>query len=397
MSPADDRWSRGARGHWFQAVLCVAATLGLIGLFFVPAVAPAMLKLEHWTADWRTAWLSDRRATAHPDLAIVTIDLAALEPYPFLLPISRSLQADIVDILARSGVRAIALDFYYIKATVPEDDEKFVRVLSKHKDKLIVGAYENAYVLKPGQLADQQTLIEKLQARVGYLSLNPGRDGVVRTRAEADSTWTHRRSFSSQIADAVGRKQLSEPERISWLLPARDGRDAILKIRAKDLLDPVSGAALMVKDRVVIVAGDLPYFDRHRTPLTIATGSEMIGAEIHAQMAAELIDGGRSYADLTPSQARIFLAGLVAIAVILGWRFRRRRLDFLDWRIASFVVVACDALVFKFSNLVLPFTLAAFAWVLGVTFGTQVRGVISAIRSRHANSTLDNVQDAPRN
>ena len=123
MSPADDRWSRGARGHWFQAVLCVAATLGLIGLFFVPAVAPAMLKLEHWTADWRTAWLSDRRATAHPDLAIVTIDLAALEPYPFLLPISRSLQADIVDILARSGVRAIALDFYYIKATVPEDDE----------------------------------------------------------------------------------------------------------------------------------------------------------------------------------------------------------------------------------------------------------------------------------
>ena len=118
MSPADDRWSRGARGHWFQAVLCVAATLGLIGLFFVPAVAPAMLKLEHWTADWRTAWLSDRRATAHPDLAIVTIDLAALEPYPFLLPISRSLQADIVDILARSGVRAIALDFYYMGSEI---------------------------------------------------------------------------------------------------------------------------------------------------------------------------------------------------------------------------------------------------------------------------------------
>ncbi len=373
-------------GGWLQFLVCIAAAVGLVGLFFVPAVSPALLKLEHWTADWRTAWLSDQGATSHPDLAIVTIDLGALEPYPFLLPISRSLQADVVESLARNGARAIALDFYYTKPTIPADDDKLLRVFGAHKDRLILGVYENADALKPDQLAYQQALIETTQARVGFLNLNPGRDGVVRTRAAGAVSSTPRRSFSSEIADAVGRKQSTEPERISWLLRARDGSDAILKIRAQDLLDPASSAASRVKGRVVIVAGDLPYFDRHRTPLTISTGSQMIGAEIHAQMAAELIDGGRSYGELTNSQARIFLAALAAIGVVLGWRFRQRRFDFLDWRIVSIMVLACDALVFKFAHLVLPLTLAAFAWGLGVAFGTQLRGIISVLQFRRADS-----------
>jgi len=147
-----------------------------------------------------------------------------------------------------------------------------------------------------------------------------------------------------------------------------------LRIEAHKLLDPASGEAARLRDRVVIIAADLPYFDRHRTPLSLSTGTEMTGAEIHAHMAAELIDGNRSYSELTPLQARVFLAGLAAVAVVLGWRFQSRRFDVLDWRVASFAVVAADALVFKFAHLILPFTLAAFAWVLGITLGTQVRG-----------------------
>ena len=133
---------------------------------------------------------------------------------------------------------------------------------------------------------------------------------------------------------------------------------------------------------MVIIAGEFPYFDRHRTPLSLSTGTEMTGAEIHAQMAAELIDGNRSYSELTPLQARVFLAGLAALAVALGWRFQARRFDVLDWRVASFAVVAADALVFKFAHLILPFTLAAFAWVLGITLGTQTRGAAAWLAHR---------------
>jgi CHASE2 domain-containing sensor protein len=103
----------------------------------------------------------------------------------------------------------------------------------------------------------------------------------------------------------------------------------------------------------------------------------MTGAEIHAHMAAELIDANRSYAELTPFAARLFLAGLAALAVALGWRFQARRFDVLDWRVVSFAIVGADALLFKSAHLVLPFTLAAFAWALGIALGAQSRGAIA--------------------
>ena len=65
-----------------------------------------------------------------------------------------------------------------------------------------------------------------------------------------------------------------------------------------------------------------------------------------------------------------------------SWRFHARRFDLLDWRVASFAVVAADALVFKFAHLILPFTLAAFAWVLGITLGTQTRGAAAWLAHR---------------
>ena len=359
---------------WHPAALCLAAILGLVGLFFVPAVAPTLLKLEHWTADWRTALLSDRRATTHPDLAIVAINSETLEPYPFMLPIDRGLQADIVTAVERAGARAIALDFYFTKGTIKEADERFYRVLASLGDKLILGAYENPAALKPNQLAYQYDFLGQLRAQVGFLNLNRDRDDVVRSRAPPPAGVRYPESLSARLANAAGRKQPDTPERIAWLLPPRDGSSTFLRVEAHRLLDASKGEAARLKDRVVIIAGEFPYFDRHRTPLSLSTGTEMTGAEIHAHMAAELIDGNRSFSELTPFQARTFLAGLAALAVVLGWRFRVRRFDFLDWRIASLAVVAADALVFKFGHLILPFTLAAFAWVLGIMLGSQARG-----------------------
>ena len=86
--------------------------------------AQRCLKLEHWTADWRTALLSDRQATTHPGLAIVAITSETLEPYPFMLPIDRGLQAKIVAAVVGAGARAVALDFYFIKGTVKDTDER---------------------------------------------------------------------------------------------------------------------------------------------------------------------------------------------------------------------------------------------------------------------------------
>jgi CHASE2 domain-containing sensor protein len=107
----------------------------------------------------------------------------------------------------------------------------------------------------------------------------------------------------------------------------------------------------------------------------------MTGTEIHAHMVAELIDGHRSLSELTPLQVRFFLAALALLGIALGWRFQTRRFNFFDWRLASLAIVVVDALLFKFAHTVLPF-LAAFAWILGVTIGTQLRSAIAWVMAR---------------
>src|SRR5262249_44735775 len=54
-------------------LLCAGSILVLIGLFLVPAVAPALLRAEHWAADWRTAFLSDRASTSHAGVAMIPV------------------------------------------------------------------------------------------------------------------------------------------------------------------------------------------------------------------------------------------------------------------------------------------------------------------------------------
>jgi len=190
---------------WYPVALGVASLLGLLGLFCVPAVAPALLKLEHWTADWRTALLSDRLATTHPSLAIVAITSATLEPYPFLLPVDRGLQADLVESVLRAGARAVALDFYYTKGTIQDADDRLQGALAAADGKLILGAYENTAALKEAQRAYQYAFLGKHSAPVGYLNLNADRDNVVRSRTPPPPG-RYGESFSARLAAATGHK-----------------------------------------------------------------------------------------------------------------------------------------------------------------------------------------------
>lgn len=53
--------------------LCAGSTLVLLGLFLVPAVAPGLLRAEHWAADWRTAFLSDRLPNSPARVGIIPV------------------------------------------------------------------------------------------------------------------------------------------------------------------------------------------------------------------------------------------------------------------------------------------------------------------------------------
>jgi adenylate cyclase len=371
----------GANASRLHFALCVGSILVLLGLFLVPAVAPALLRAEHWAADWRTAFLSDRLPSAHARLAIIPITEASLTGLPYILPINRGYLADLVSAVDAAGARAIGLDFYFARGTEPPYDAKLRDALAGAKGRIVLGAFEDAS--RPDQLAYQLQFIANSGASAGYIDLLPEADHVVRYRARAARHAQYQESFSTVLARAAGWRGRAPPERISWLLPPTDGRGTFEEIPAHLFLSagPEQRRAL-VKDRVIIIGGKLFSLDRHFTPLSLRTGEGMSGVDIHAQMTAELIDGNRSYAELDRASAQIFLGLLAALAIVLGARFQTRGFDFLNWRVASFLIMALDLIMFRYFRVMLPFTLAAVAWIAGVTTGTQLRRALEWARSQ---------------
>jgi adenylate cyclase len=373
--------STAAAASPLHFVLCVGSVLVLLGLFFVPAVAPALLRAEHWAADWRTAFLSDRLPAAHAGITIIPVTEESLAGLPYILPINRGYLADLVSAVDQAGARVIGLDFYFARETEQPYDGKLGAALQGAKAKVVLGAFEDRS--RPAYLAYQRRFIADSGAGAGYIDLVPDSDHVVRYRARAQGHAKYQESFSTVLARAAGWTGSAPPDRISWLLPARGGGRTFTEIAAHLFLraEPERRRAL-VQDRVVIVGGKLFSLDQHWTPLSLRSGEGMSGVDIHAQMLAELIDGNRSYAELDRSSAQIFLALLASLAILLGQRFQTRGFDFLDWRVASFLVIALDLAAFRYFHLMLPFTLAAVAWIAGVTAGTQLRRAISWSRAR---------------
>ena len=370
----------GESASWFHFALCAGSLVVLLGLFFVPAVEPTLLRAEYLFADWRTAILSDRLPSAHPRVAIIAIDEASLAGLPYILPVNRGYLADLVLAVAETRALAIGLDFYFTRATENPEDVKLLAALQRVKDKVVLGVYEDAR--KPEQLAYQLEFIAKSGARAGYIGLVLASDHVLRYRTPPLRGARYIESFSSVLARAAGWSGRTPPDRIAWLLPPRDDATTFHEIPAHSFLEmPPDQRAALFKEQVVIIGGKLFSLDQHYTPLALRTGTAMSGVDIHAQMTAELIDGQRSYSELDTNQARMFIAVLGCLGIVVGARFQRRGFTF-NSRVATAVVIALDLVLFRFWHVMLPFTLAAVAWIAGVTLGSQLRRAFAWSRSR---------------
>lgn len=372
--------ANGEAGAWYHFAVSTAAAAILVTVLFAPNAIPARFKAEHWAADWRTALLSDRLPAAHPDFVIISITVRSLQQFRYFLPIHRGHLADLVDAADRAGAAAIGLDFYFTRPTEDEADARLVSVLQRAAEKVVLGVYES----DQGQrsLKYQYDLIERTGVRAGYIDLDPDSDRVVRRRAHPRSSARYPNSFSSMLAGKAEGKGEPAAARIAWLLPPSENKEAFLKIESHELLElPPEKRTALLSGRVVLIGGELFTLDRHSTPLSIRTDEGMFGVEIHAHMAAELRDGNRSYSELSLLQTRFLVGGLALLGILLGARFQRRKWDYLDWRVASLFVIGVDLVLFKYFHVILPFTLAAVAWIAGVTAGTQIWSAAAWLRS----------------
>ena len=351
-------------------------TLGLAVLLFAPQATP-LPQMEYWTADWRTALLSDRAGALHPRVAVVVVDDTTLESYPYLSPTDRGLIAELVLALDLAKAAVIGLDFLFIKETEKDKDAALILALQPDatKQKIVLGVADDRVSLTSGQRAFQKRYLSKIDRPKGYLNLLIDSDEVIRYKPRPATVPD---SFAEAIVRAAGL-QPTGTTRIAWLL-GPDGKSPFPVVRAEALIaaarNPASGSDILatIAGRIVLVGVDRPFQDQFSTPLGVRSGDRMSGVFVHAQMVAETVDG-RRVSELTREQARMLVLGMWLTGCVLSWLASRHGFGFARWTLGTILFVAIDVLLFYRWRLVLPFTSGMAAWVLGVTAGQFMREI----------------------
>ncbi len=370
--------------RWLPLLTGIGAVGVLLALLFVKDAAPWLTRLDHWTVDWRTAYLSPAPAGPHPRIAIVAVTDETLKNYPSS-PIDRELMSRIVTAIDQAEPKAIGLDLLFFKKTDPAKDTLLIETLKTTKAPVFLGMLDSRGKLDPERGAFQSDFISQTGRPAGYINLRTETDGVVRYAAGGKADPAAPFSLAALLAKADGMDVGEEGAPIQWTLPGAPGSLVFEEIPAHDLLGPDAAQyQARLKDRLVLVGGvyALPPRDIHRTPLSVRSGEPMPGVRIHAHILSGLLDPAGAMKELSGPTTQALLAAVGVLGLLVGWTMWQSPLvGFLRWTFATGALLAIDAYFFSILKLHLPFTLALVAWFAGVTAGSALRAA-RASRSR---------------
>lgn len=359
--------------------LSVVALIVLTVLLYLPEQTRTLMRLEHSSADLRTALFSHQIAGDHPHIAVVTITDASLPT----TPIDRQFLADLVKAVDEAGAYTIGLDVFFRRATDPVKDRALQDALRNARAKVVVGAWDERGLTDAAQQAFQRDFLAGTQRPVGYFNFQEEEnDGAVRYALGPHPVSRYQHSFALQLARTMKPEIEPRYERIAWLrrvdstslfgwLINFDGTSPFQERTAIDMLNGDKAEnTRALKGKIVLIGADLTLADQWRIPITAWTKRTTPGVVIHAQQVAELLDG-RSVIELGAGSrsARLVLLGLALAGGLAGWRFRNRKFDFLSWGIATFALMGIDAILFKSMHVILPYVMSLIAWFCGVTAG----------------------------
>lgn len=344
------------------------------------------LWLEHWTGDLRTALLSHRPKRQHDKVALVTLTDETMQPYPYRSPIDRRLLAGLVDMLDGAGAKAIGFDFLFLKPTEAEKDKALVDRIKRAKTRVVVAIADQRVALNAAQRDYQNTFLARSGARAGYANLLTGGDRIVRYIASPGEPAFPKSFAAALVSPDVKVPPVTGHRRIAWLLSPHDGNERFFSIPAH-LLIGASGKATAVapallsrfKDKFVIVGAQFPDIDRHQVPMLTWRGEkdEVSGMLIHAQVAAQFIDG-RDVRHVERNALWALLGGLAFLGVWFGMRHGIVAVS-LYASAASAIVLAADMMLFHFFSLIIPFGACLGAMMAGVAGGVLLRIIRFAI------------------
>lgn len=361
------------------AVFAVLATLLFAEI--VPHYAPGLLRFEHVLGDVRTAYLSDRRPSQHPHVAIVGISDETLKDSKVRQPMDRVMLARLVEAVDVAGAKVIGIDILSARTPPPDNEEVFIDAIRRSRAPIVLGAADERVGLPKAHFDHQARFIAATGRPAGYINLATERDWVVRFRAQPMQGSVYPRSFAALLTEKFGARPDESYRRIPWLLEPIDRSDVFLTVPAEILLagngPAAEGARAGLKDKLVIIGGVFPDIDRHVTPLSARAGELQPGALIHAHLAAAMIDGRRIAQLETDSLAlKLSLLVIAAVAFLIGWYFRFTSQGLLLGSVATIAIIDMDTFVFWTWRIILPIVLALLAWFLGEFTGRYIGGLL---------------------
>jgi CHASE2 domain-containing sensor protein len=357
------------RRRWISALAAVAGTLIASFLIHLPH-GP-----EHWSADLRTAWLSDQLPSQHPDIAIVEVTENTLASEPYLSPMDRRILADLIATLDTAEVKAIGVDFLFDRQTEASKDEELIARIRDARTPIIVGGLDERTTLMPAQRAYLDDVLKRMNRPIGHLYFDEHRspliisDHVVRLLPQKSTSETLAKSFTEKLAETVGRYHAPKSQYIAWLLPPKDGSETFTTLSAERVLGGgISDTKDLLRGKIVLIGGNFTDRDRYLTPLSVHDEKRFTGVFIHAQMLAQLID---------PHWVRSldrwleWTAGILAclLGALVGYRYGAARHHLMIEILSATVLILVTVLVFSVARLILPFFMLLLAWVVGSTLG----------------------------
>jgi len=340
------------------------------------------LWLEHWTGDLRTSLFSHRPKRQHDQIALVTITDETMFPYAYRSPIDRRLLANLVTSLDSAGALAIGLDFLFLKPTEKAKDAALVKAIRQAKARVVIAGGDKRAGLSDQQIEYQTSFMRASGAIGGYANLLTGGDRIVRYVAQPTDDPQFPMSFAAALVNPNAQAPTSGPRRIAWLLSPHNGDEKFFSIPAHVLITPsgeptpVAPALLSrFKNKVTLIGGDFPDLDRHQVPMLPWRGEddEVAGMLIHAQVAAQLLDGRR-----IEHIGRTFLLALFSVLAAIALWFGLRH-GFVAVSLyastASILVVAADIALFHFASQIIPFGACLAALIGGLIGGVVLRGI----------------------
>jgi adenylate cyclase len=380
----------------------VTAFTVAVALIFAAVAAGSLTWLAHqglmifqapdkFAYDWRHALLSHRENSTRPDLALVMIGDDTLSDYPFQQPVNRHFMASLVSALDAAGPKAIGIDFIFDRATFPEHDREFIETIKSAKTPIVIGGVDDRGSASASGLAFQKQFIQAAglggsNDRVGHIYLDRAAQGIGRldqtirfVAPRTNEPGQIQTSFAEALVKASGRdvQPIGEGGHIAWLQRrAADGSLAISEIvvphhdvdlTTPDSVLPASWRASL-KDKIVIVGGNFPDRDRHLIPPSVSDGRRVPGAWIHANVAAQLIDG-RSLRPL-PSHVELAIVTVIAfIAFMAGRYYRLKNYELLVYVIGAVLLAGTGLWLFWARGIILPSDTIFYAGLGGITFG----------------------------